>query len=207
MQAYPGQNWEDTLKAEHQKGDTNTSFDLFRWIHKKIYGSVEDYEKYQGELNGDNTETVTSLSDYARANAEASNAVRQFAVKWYLQDEVAKLVKNNGVGNGEDIAKTEAEGGAPGITQEGVVPYDDYIHDYALFLAIRKAYNYLRPFYENDLDTIYSVEWDSAANGGNDQDVTTLSVDNHEDGGFYNTSAYLPYGTYVIVEQRHHGQL
>ena len=207
MQAYPGQNWEDTLKAEHQKGDTNTSFDLFRWIHKKIYGSVEDYEKYQGELNGDNTETVTSLSDYARANAEASNAARQFAVKWYLQDEVAKLVKNNGVGNGEDIAKTEADGGAPGITQEGVVPYDDYIHDYALFLALRKAYNYLRPFYENDLDTIYSVEWDSAANGGNDQDVTTLSVDNHEDGGFYNTSAYLPYGTYVIVEQRHHGQL
>ena len=83
--------------------------------------------------------------------------VRQFAVKWYLQDEVAKLVKNNGVGDGEDIAKTEADGGAPGITEEGVVPYDDYIHDYALFKALEKAYNYLRPFYENDLDTIYSV--------------------------------------------------
>lgn len=201
MQAYPGQHWEDTLKEENQKGDTNTSFDLFRWIHQKIHGSVTDYEKYKGDLNGENIETETSTSDYARANAEASNVVRQFAVKWYLQDEVAKLVKNNGVGDGEDVAKTEADGGAPGITEEGVVPYDDYIHDYALFKALEKAYNYLRPFYENDLDTIYSVTWDSAENGGNDKDVTTLSTDSHEDGAFYNTSAYLPYGTYVIVEQ------
>lgn len=201
MQAYPGQHWEDTLKEENQKGDANTSFDLFRWIHQKIHGSVTDYEKYKGDLNGENIETETSTSDYARANAEASNVVRQFAVKWYLQDEVAKLVKNNGVGDGEDIAKTEADGGAPGITEEGVVPYDDYIHDYALFKALEKAYNYLRPFYENDLDTIYSVTWDSAENGGNDKDVTTLSTDSHEEGAFYNTSAYLPYGTYVIVEQ------
>lgn len=201
MQAYPGQHWEDTLKEENQKGDANTSFDLFRWIHQKIHGSVTDYEKYKGDLNGENIETETSTSDYARANAEASNVVRQFAVKWYLQDEVAKLVKNNGVGDGEDVAKTEADGGAPGITEEGVVPYDDYIHDYALFKALEKAYNYLRPFYENDLDTIYSVTWDSAENGGNDKDVTTLSTDSHEEGAFYNTSAYLPYGTYVIVEQ------
>lgn len=201
MWNYPGQHWEETLESENQKGDEDNSFDLFRWIHEKIYGSIEDYRDYKGTLNGENVETTTSTSDYARANAEASNAVRQFAVKWYLQDEVAKLVKNNGVGDGEDIAKTEAEGGAPGITEEGVVPYDDYVHDYALFKALQKAYNYLRPFYENDLDTIYSVEWDSAANGGNDKDVTTLSVDNHENGAFYNASAYLPYGTYVVVEQ------
>lgn len=207
MQNYPGQKWENTLKEENQKGDVNNSFDLFRWIHEKIYGSVKDYQKFQdgqgnyGALNGTNTETTTSTSDYARANAEASNAVRQFAVKWYMKDEVAKLVKNNGVGDGEDIAKTEAEGGAPGITEEGVVPYDDYIHDYALFKALQKAYNYLRPFYENDLDTIYSVEWDSAKDGGNDKDVTTLSTDIHEEGAFYNTSSYLPYGVYVIVEQ------
>ena len=207
MQNYPGQKWENTLKEENQKGDVNNSFDLFRWIHEKIYGSVADYQKFQdgqgnyGTLSGTNTETTTSTSDYARANAEASNAVRQFAVKWYMKDEVAKLVKNNGVGDGEDIAKTEAEGGAPGITEEGVVPYDDYIHDYALFKALQKAYNYLRPFYENDLDTIYSVEWDSAKDGGNDKDVTTLSTDIHEEGAFYNTSSYLPYGVYVIVEQ------
>ena len=207
MQNYPGQNWENTLKEENQKGDTDNSFDLFRWIHQKIYGSTEDYQKFQdgsgnyGNLTGTNVETTTSTSDYARANAEASNAVRQFAVKWYLEDEVAKLVKNNGVGDGEDIAKTEAEGGAPGITEEGVVPYDDYVHDYALFKALQKAYNYLRPFYENDLDTIYSVEWDSDKDGGNDKDVTTLSVDTHEDGAFYNTSSYIPYGVYVVVEQ------
>ncbi len=201
MQSYPGQLWEDTLREENQKGDTDNSLDLFRWIHEKLYGSVQEYQVYEGATTGANTETTTSTSDYAKANAEASNAVRQFAVKWYLQDEVAKLVKNNGVGDGEDIAKTEAECGAPGITTEGVVPYDDYVHDYALFKALQKAYNYLRPFYENDLDTIYSVEWDSAENGGNDKDVTTLSVDNHEDGAFYNISAYLPYGVYVVVEQ------
>ncbi len=207
MLNYPGQRWENTLKEENQKGDTDNSFDLFRWVHEKIYGSVEDYQNFRdengnyGSLNGTNTETATSTSDYARANAEASNAVRQFAVKWYLEDEVAKLVKNNGVGDGEDIAKTEAEGGAPGITEEGVVPYEDYIHDYALFKALKKAYNYLRPFYENDLDTIYSVEWDSDKDGGNDKDVTTLSVDTHEEGAFYNTSSYLPYGIYVVVEQ------
>ena len=42
------------------------------------------------------------LKEQARANAEASDAVRQFEVKWYLQDEAAKLMVDNG--QGENIA-------------------------------------------------------------------------------------------------------
>ena len=201
MQAYPGQNWEDTKAPENQKGDEDTSFDLFGWIHEKVYGSVDDYREYEGGLSGINIETNTATSKYAKANAQASNAVRQFAVKWYLADEVAKRVVNNGVGDGEDVARPNSMGGAYGVGDDNSIPYDDYIHDYALYYAIIKAYNYLRPFYENDLDTIYALPWDSAANGGNDKDTTTLSVDLHEEGAFYNTSAYLPYGIYVIVEQ------
>ena len=82
------------------------------------------------------------------------------------------------------------------------IEYDEAVYDEALFNASAKAYNYLKPFYVYDLDTIYSVEWDSESDGGADKDYTTLSIDN--DGGeeYYNISGYLPYGTYVIVEQQ-----
>src|SRR5699024_8102188 len=85
---------------------------------------------------------------------------------------------------------------------DGEIEYDEAVYDEALFNAIAKAYNYLRPFYYYDLDTIYSVEWDSEPDGGADNDYTTLSIDN--DGGeeYYSISGYLPYGTYVIVEQQ-----
>ncbi|MDO5304584.1 MAG: zinc ribbon domain-containing protein, partial [bacterium] len=56
--------------------------------------------------------------------------------------------------------------------------------------------------YSYDLDTIYSVEWDSAKDGGADKDYTTLSADELHNGTYYNTSSYLPYGVYVIVEQQ-----
>ena len=48
----------------------------------------------------------------------------------------------------------------------GTIGYDEAVYDEALFNAIAKAYNYLKPFYFYDLDTIYSVEWDSVKNGG-----------------------------------------
>lgn len=212
MANYPGQHWFETFYEKYQKddaepghtmentdgtdqdgtagGDHDTSFKPFRWIREKVFGDRADYEKYPAEQNGVNIETVMSTSDYARANAEASDAVRQFATKWYLKQEAAKLMTNNG--NDENISADNDE----------TIKYDEEVYDHALFEAIAKSYNYLKPFYTYDLDTIYSVEWDSAENGGSDSDVTTLSID-FDDGDEHSAiSAYLPYGTYVIVEQQ-----
>lgn len=212
MKNYPGQHWFETFYEKYQKddtdddhtlantdgadkdntagGDRDTSFKPFRWIREHVFGNRADYEKYKAEHNGVNTEVESSTSKYAKANAEASDAVRQFAVKWYLKDEAAKIMKNNG--NDENIA----------ADNNGTITYDEEVYDKALFEAIAKSYNYLKPFYTYDLDTIYSVEWDSAENGGSDSDYTTLSVD-HDDGDTHSAaSAYLPYGTYVIVEQQ-----
>lgn len=211
MANYPGQHWFETFYEKYQKddadtdhtientdgadkdntagGDRDTSFKPFRWIREHMFGNRSDYENYPADHDGTNTEVTTSTSDFAKANAEASDAVRQFAVKWYLEDEAAKLITNNGVN--EDIAKNS----------DGTIPYDEAIYDEALFHAIAKTYNYLKPFYVNDLDTIYSVEWDSAENGGADKDFTTLSIDIKDNEKHYNVSSYLPYGVYVVVEQ------
>lgn len=223
MENYPGQNWFETFCEKYQKddadpdhtkentdgddseanrgdstagGDRDTSFKPFRWIRENVFGDRSDYETYPAERNGDNTENSANTSDYARANAEASDAVRQFAVKWYLDDEAAKLMVDNGLG--ENVANQAKLG----TGTEGEIGYDEAVYDLALFNAIAKAYNYLKPFYLNDLDTIYSVEWDSAPNGGADNDYTTLSADINADGTYSNVSSYLPYGVYVIVEQQ-----
>lgn len=210
MSNYPGQHWFETFYEKYQKddadwdhtlentdgvdkdetagGDRDTSFKPFRWIREHVFGDRSGYEQYPAVNNGENTEVTVNTSDYARANAQASDAVRQFAVKWYLEDEAAKLMIDNGLG--ENIAKPD-----------GKIGYDEAVYDLALFEAIAKAYNYLRPFYYYDLDTIYSVEWDSAPGGGADKDYTTLSADERLDGRYYNISSYLPYGVYVIVEQ------
>ena len=211
MKNYPGQHWFETFYEKYQKddtdpghtkantdgadkdntagGDKDTSFKPFRWIRERVFGYRDGYEKYPADNNGVNTEVTANTSDLARANAEASDAVRQFAVKWYLQDEAAKLMVDNG--QGENVA-----------LKGGTIGYDEAVYDEALFNAIAKAYNYLKPFYFYDLDTIYSVEWDSAKDGGSDQDYTTLSADELHNGTYYNTSSYLPYGVYVIVEQQ-----
>ena len=211
MKNYPGQHWFETFYERHQKddtdpghtkantdgadkdntagGDKDTSFKPFRWIRENVFGYRDGYEKYPADNNGVNTEVTANTSDFARANAEASDAVRQFAVKWYLQDEAAKLMVDNG--QGENVA-----------LKGGTIGYDEAVYDEALFNAIAKAYNYLKPFYCYDLDTIYSVEWDSAKDGGADKDYTTLSADELHNGTYYNTSSYLPYGVYVIVEQQ-----
>lgn len=211
MKNYPGQHWFETFYEKYQKddtdpghtkantdgadkdntagGDKDTSFKPFRWIRENVFGYRDGYEKYPADNNGVNTEVTTNTSDLARANAEASDAVRQFAVKWYLQDEAAKLMVDNG--QGENVA-----------LKGGTIGYDEAVYDEALFNAIAKAYNYLKPFYFYDLDTIYSVEWDSAKDGGADKDYTTLSADELHNGTYYNTSSYLPYGVYVIVEQQ-----
>ncbi len=211
MKNYPGQHWFETFYEKYQKddadpghtkantdgadkdntagGDKDTSFKPFRWIRERVFGYRDGYEKYPADNNGVNTEVTANTSDLARATAEASDAVRQFAVKWYLQDEAAKLMVDNG--QGENVA-----------LKGGTIGYDEAVYDEALFNAIAKAYNYLKPFYFYDLDTIYSVEWDSVKNGGADQDYATLSADELHNGTYYNTSSYLPYGVYVIVEQQ-----
>ena len=87
--------------------------------------------------------------------------------------------------------------------------YSDEVYDKALSEAIKKAENYLKPFFSYDLDRIYSIEWDSAQEGGADKDITTLSADTlygdvseSSDGYYFATSKYLPYGTYVVAEQQ-----
>ncbi len=208
----PGQHWFETFYEKYQKddrdpdhtlenmdgtdsdrsagGDRDTSFKPFRWIREHLYGDHSDYGNYPAKHNGVNTETDKSTSEFARANAKASDAVRQFATKWYLEQEAAKLLNDNGTG--ENVAKNT----------EGTIPYDEAVYDEALFHAIAKAYGYLKPFYLNDLDTIYAVWWDSAAGGGRDQDVTTLSADMAAGETYYGISSYLPYGVYVVVEQQ-----
>lgn len=212
MENYPGQHWFDTFNQIYQlddantdhtlentdgidkdntaKGDKNTSFKPFAWIKENIFGNSEnDKNKYPVIHNNENTENNSNTSDKARYNSEASDKVREFAIKWYLNDEVNKLIKNNGNNQNESI--------------NGNTSYQDEIYDEALFNALKKAYYYLKPFYDNDLDTIYSVVIDSEQNGGDDKDITTLNVNKLDQATklYYNTSVYLPYGDYVVVEQ------
>ena len=128
-------------------------------------------------------------------NARASDMVRQFAIDWYLKDEIQKLVR--------DVNDFETE------NADGDTAYTDELYDKALRLATAKADNYLKPFFQYDLDEIYSIEWDSAIDGGSDKDKTTLAanllqgeIGANSDGYYYGISEYLPYGTYVVVEQQ-----
>ena len=130
-------------------------------------------------------------------NAKASDKVRQFAIDWYLDDEIAKLVKDVPTNGQEKEDK------------DGKVAYSDEMYDEALRNAITKAENYLKPFFSYDLDEIYAIAWDSAENGGSDNNQTTLSADTlngdanlASEGYYFGTSKYLPYGTYVVVEQQ-----
>ena len=125
-------------------------------------------------------------------NARVSDQVRQFAIDWYLQDEIKKLTVS---GKGNQTENQAAEGKAD---------YPDEIYDRALWEAVKKAENYLKPFFMYDLDEIYAILWDGEEHGGSDKDASTLSADSlsREGDGYYGISAYLPYGTYVVSEQQ-----
>lgn len=128
-------------------------------------------------------ENTVNSSDDAKENATRSDAVRQFAVDWYLKEKVKE-------------EETEEE-----------LRYADEIYDRALYAAILKAEEYLKPFFLYDLDSLYAIEWDSEKNGGIDRDRVTLSAWQIEekDGKAeyaWGISAYLPYGNYVLVEQQ-----
>lgn len=199
MNNYPGQHWFQTFYEKYQKddadpdhtpentdgadqdntagGDRDTSFKPFPWIREHVFGNRADYETYPAGHGGANTEVIANTSEFARANAEASDAVRQFAVKWYLEDEAAKLMTNNGVD--EDIAEDA----------DGTIRYDEAVYDEALFHAIAKTYNYLKPFYLNDLDTIVSGEKSPSD-----------KVYANQNTGYFTTPQPIGAGVYVLAE-------
>ena len=93
-------------------------------------------------------ENTVNSSPEASDNANRSEAVRQFAVTWYLEDQVK-----------EELAENGAE-----------AAYGDQVYDRALYKAILRAEEYLEPFFKYDLDSLYSIRWDSEENGGIDRD-------------------------------------
>ncbi len=161
--------------------------------HDKWEDAAPSYTSWQPIGNQSNRREETL------ENARVSDQVRQFAIDWYLEEEVKKwLVPVNG-NNGEMEAA------------EKKVDYPDEILDRALREAIKKAENYLIPFFAYDLDEIYQIHWDWETGGGMDQDTSTLSADLLFDeiqeggvrqSGYCGTSVYLPYGTYVVTEQQ-----
>ena len=168
----------------------SSSLKPFAFIKGLLFGTGGAEKQYPAAHNNPETENGINTSGTSKDNALRSDHVRQFAITWYLDDEVEKLVKKNPAG--------ETESAACGET------YSDEVYDKALSEAIKKAEKYLKPFFAYDLDEIYAIAWDSEADGGKDHNTTTLSAD-HEDesaGYCYGISQCLPYGTYVAVEQQ-----
>ena len=126
------------------------------------------------------TENTINSSEEARENARRSDAVRQFAVTWYLKEHMGT---------------------------EETAAYTDERYDKALYAAILEAEKYLKPFFLYDLDSLYAISWDTEKEGGIDKDMTTLAAGHVKQNGekveyFYGISPYLPYGDYVLAEQQ-----
>lgn len=182
-QGYNYEKFFDAIQAANtdkwhlkEKEPENTSFKPFA------------YSRSTGILNEINS------SNAAVENAKRSDAVRQFAVTWYLEDQVKKLT-NAGTNLKEFQANTSH------------VTYADEIYDKALYQAIIEAEEYLKVFFKYDLDSIYAIAWDCEDDGGTDGVKSTLSADSleHNNGTVeyaYGISPYLPYGEYVLVEQQ-----
>ena len=190
-----------------QKGASSTSFKPLAWILERMQGFTPGGQGKTGpeEKQGARTaagsaalpgggavQNESNTSKEALKNQEATDAVRQFAVTWYLDEEVKKLTERSGDGS------RQAKGGAQSYQEEA--------YDKALREAIQKAENYLKPFFTYDLDEIYAIEWDGEPDGGKDGDKTTLSADSSGEAQgkscYYGVSKYLPYGIYVAVEQQ-----
>ena len=166
-----------------------TSFKPLAFIRQLLFGTAGSERIYPAQHNNTEIQNEANTSETAKENRNWSDAVRQFAISWYLDREVEKLVKENGTGETEIAAGSEN--------------YQDEVYDTALNAALIKAENYLKPFFRYDLDEIYAIEWDSESDGGKDKDRTTLSADKEAAAGYcYAISEYLPYGTYVAVEQQ-----
>ena len=170
--------------------NNSSSFKPFAFIKKLLFGITGGEKVYPALHNNPDIENKINTLDTAKDNALRSDHVRQFAITWYLETEVAKLVNENQAGETESATGNES--------------YMDQIYDQALASAIKKAENYLKPFFTYDFDEIYSIAWDSETDGGKDKDNTTLSavLEDVGAGYCYGISEYLPYGTYVAVEQQ-----
>jgi len=131
---------------------------------------------------------------FSISNAKVSDQVRQFAIDWYLDKEVEKLTIPALKNAGQDDKEMQ--------DLDGRLAYGDELYDEALFYAVEKAKDYLEPFFRYDLDEIYSILWDGECDGGTDRDLTTVSADEAEEKFYYGVSQYLPYGTYIVVEQQ-----
>lgn len=113
-------------------------------------------------------------------NTRVSDRVRQFAITWYLDAEIAKLVQPSESAAPESTMSETAASGKqqPEYTaNQGSTGFSDEILDCGLREAIIKAQNYLKPFFAYDLDELYAIAWDAEAEGGPDRDVTTVSAD------------------------------
>lgn len=176
---------------------------------------ILNYEKFFDAIDAANTDkwddaapTYSSFrplgnhsnrSGYQVQNAKRSDKVRQFAVTWYIKEEVEALTRDVSASlTGSGFMEKEAD------RKRSDNSYQELLFDEALYRAILKAEKYLRPFYLYDLDAVYSIKWDSDAGGGTDGDLTTLSADRIEGEKAVNHSAYLPYGVYIVVEQQPH---
>ena len=185
---------------EEVKDEAVSGEETYRWNYEKFFDAIRtaDIDKWhnQGELVNTSfkpfavsllTGTVNQIntSYEAAENAKRSDAVRQFAVTWYLEDTARPLIKNS-----------EKEG----------IAYTDETYDKALYQAILQAEAYLEPFFRYDIDTVYEILWDSEENGGLDMDLSTLSAShlakNEGESYAYGISSYLPYGDYVLSEQQ-----
>ncbi len=153
--------------------------DTDRWKRKgKLWNT--SFKPFASSLiSGKKNEINTS--EYAKENTKRSDAVRQFAIDWYLKEEM------------ENLQYKESK-------------YPDEQYDHAFFLAIQKAEEYLQPFFRYDLGKIYAIAWDSEEDGGSDGDQTTLTVQKKngetKEEAAAAVSEYLPYGEYVIAEEQ-----
>ena len=201
---YTREEYNRILETETGKVESGASFaEIEQYNYQKFFDALA---VANGDKWDDNAPTYTSWhpignkanrSAFAVDNAKRSDRVRQFAIDWYLKDEVAKQLKgveNSKIGGKytEDEAKRELSANN----------YGDAVYDEALNKAIVKAENYLKPFFKYDLDKIYALSWDSELAGGKDTDLTTLSADLMNGDETYNYSVYLPYGEYIVVEQQ-----
>ncbi len=169
--------------------------------YKKFFDAI--WVANQDKWKLESLESKESSSHKAEENTAVSDYVRQFAIDWYLETEVEKLLHSKKETQPEDIENTTGIENEQKIENKTVeLAYSDQLYDQSLREAIKKAEDYLKPFFTYNLDNIYAIEWDCQENGGADYDKTTLSADIQEDGWCYGISVSLPYGTYVIVEQQ-----
>ncbi len=98
--------------------NSSTSFKPFALIKKFLFGTGGAENQYPAGHNNGEIKNEINTSQTAADNALRSDNVRQFAITWYLDDEVAKLVKKNQSGEAESAA--------------GKSVYSDEVYDKAL---------------------------------------------------------------------------